>query len=209
MHIPFEACSTFTVSAGTNSGKTTLIFKILCDKYAFTEPVDRILYCYGVYQPLFDEMKAKIPKIQFHEGLPVDINSFATGKHCVCVLDDLMYAVVNDHKTCRLFTEYAHHLRLSVFFLTHNAFAQGKYSRTISLNSHYLILFRNLRDSSQILALGKQMYPGRSHVILEAYQDATSQKYGYLVIDMSPHSDDDTRLRANIFDDVWVYKPKQ
>ena len=75
MHIPFEPCSTFTVSAGTNSGKTTLIFQILCDKYAFKEPVDRILYCYGVYQPLFDEMKAKIPKIQFHEGLPDDIKS--------------------------------------------------------------------------------------------------------------------------------------
>ena len=208
MKIPFESSSTCTISGASNTGKTSFVYKLLSDHNAFTEPVHKIYYFYGVYQPLYDSMKSKLPNIEFHEGLPENMKQYATGKHCVCVLDDLMYAVVNDIESCRMFTEYAHHLKMSVLFLTHNAFAQGHYSRTISLNSHYIILFRNLRDSSQIVALGKQMYPGNHQVLVEAYQDATAAKYGYLLIDMSPHSSDTTRLRSNIFDDVWVYKPK-
>ena len=34
----------------------------------FTEHVSSILYCYGVYQSYFNEMK--VPNLEFHEGLP-------------------------------------------------------------------------------------------------------------------------------------------
>ena len=45
--------------------------------------------------------------------------------------------------------------------------------RTISLNAHYLILFKNPRDASQINHLAKQMYPTKSKFMVEAYRDAT------------------------------------
>ena len=34
--------------------------------------------------------------------------------------------------------------------------------RNISLNIHYIILFKNPRDSQQISTLARQMYPGNS-----------------------------------------------
>ena len=47
---------------------------------------------------------------------------------------------------------------------------KGKEMRTISLNTHYLIVFKNPRDNQQIATLARQMYPGRSHFLLEAFK---------------------------------------
>ena len=87
---------------------------------------------------------------------------------------------------------------------------QGKCSRTISLNTHVYVLFHNFRDGSSISTLGRQMYPGNSNVLTEAYKNATSKKYAYLLVDMSPHSPDDLRLRSNIFpgECTHIYLPQ-
>ena len=79
----------------------------------------------------------------------------------------------------------------------------------MSLNSHYLILFKNPRDSLQITTLARQMYPGQSQFLLEAFQDATREPHGYLVIDLKPATNDDERIRTNILDRQRqiVYKP--
>jgi hypothetical protein len=43
------------------------------------------------------------------------------------------------------------------------------------------------------------MYPGSTKYMLEAYQDATSKPFGYLLIDLKPQTDERIRLRSNIF----------
>jgi UDP-N-acetyl-D-mannosaminuronic acid transferase (WecB/TagA/CpsF family) len=40
-----------------------------------------------------------------------------------------------------------------------NLFHRGKHHRTISLNAHYMVVFKNPRDVLQIMALANQMYP--------------------------------------------------
>ena len=47
--------------------------------------------------------------------------------------------------------------------------------------------------------------------MVEAYEDATSQAYSYLFIDLKPTTDDKHRLKACIFPDDknnYVYVPK-
>ena len=75
------------------------------------------------------------------------------------------------------------------------------------LNIWHLILFRNMRDASQVNTLARQMFPANTSKLLEAYQDYTTSPSSYLVIDMSPHIDEDFRLRTNIFpgDDTITY----
>ena len=90
-------------------------------------------------------------------------------------------------------------------------FFQGKESRTISLNANYITVFANPRDKTQITNLSKQMYPGRSKFMREAYEDATKIPYGYLFIDLKPSTPNELRLRARIFPDegptvVYVLK---
>jgi len=47
--------------------------------------------------------------------------------------------------------------------------------------------------------LARQMYPNDSRFAVEAYRDATSLPYGYLLVDLKPEQDDWYRLRINIF----------
>ena len=76
------------------------------------------------------------------------------------MLDDQMIDASNDKRIVNLFTRGSHHRNLSVIYMVQNLFDQGKGSRSTSLNSHYLVLFKNPRDNKlQILTLAKQMYP--------------------------------------------------
>ena len=81
-----------------------------------------------------------------------------------------------------------------------NLFHQGKGNRSISLNSHYLVLFKNPRDKLQSLTLAKQMpYPGRTDFFLKQYEEAVLRRpYGYLLIDLKTTTQDDCRLRTKV-----------
>jgi len=124
-------------------------------------------------------------------------------------IDDLMYETNND--ITKLVTRGSHHTNTSVIFITQNMFSAGKETRTITLNAQYLVLFKNVRDKSQIAHLSRQMYPSKSKHMIESYTDATSEPYSYLFVDLKPNTDDKQRLKACIFPDDpqnYVYVPK-
>ena len=196
--VPFQAGSPIMVAGPTASGKTYWTHKLLTNQM-FTEHVTSVLYCYGVYQSYYNEMK--IPNLEFHEGLPSleKVQSLNDGQFHVIVLDDLMEYIIKSVETQNLFTKYCHHYNITAIFLTQNVFAQGPCSRTISINTHILVIFANKRDGSQAINLGKQLYPCNSKVFMEAYEDATSVLHGYLVIDCNPKSSRDLKLRTIFF----------
>ena len=74
------------------------------------------------------------------------------------IIDDLMKSVTIDDDVCDLFTEGAHHRKLSVVCFLHNIFYKAKGTRTMHLNCQYFIVFKNLRDVDQISILICQMY---------------------------------------------------
>ena len=196
--VPFHAGSPIMVAGPTSSGKTYWTHKLLT-RNMFTEPVASVLYCYGVFQDYFNQMK--IPNIEFHEGLPTleKVQSLHDGSFHVIVLDDLMEYIVKSIEVQNLFTKYCHHYNITVIFLTQNVFAQGLCARTININTHILVLFANKRDESQAMNLEKQLYPCNSKVFMDAYEDATSYLHGYLVIDCDPKSPLELKLRTKIF----------
>ena len=202
--VPFHAGSPIMVAGPTSSGKTYWTHKLLTHNM-FTESVASVLYCYGVFQDYFNQMK--IPNIEFHEGLPTleKVQSLHDGSFHVIVLDDLMEYIVKSIEVQNLFTKYCHHYNITVIFLTQNVFAQGPCARTININTHILVLFANKRDESQAMNLGKQLYPCNSKVFMDAYEDATSYLHGYLVIDCDPKSPRELKLRTKIFQENKQY----
>ena len=64
---------------------------------------------------------------------------------------------------------------------------------------NYMVLFQNLTDVSQIMALAHQMYPRRTEFFLEDFARATARPHGYMVIDMKQNTLDILRLRTFIF----------
>ena len=196
--VPFLAGSPIMISGPTGVGKTYFTYRLLSSNM-FTETIDSVLYCYGVYQPFFDTMS--MTSLEFHDGVPgLDtVQKLHNGKFNIIVLDDLLDHVIKSVDTQNLFTKYCHHYNITVILLTQNVFAQGPCSRTISLNTHILILFANKRDESQAITLGKQLYPHNVKGFLQAYEDATTQPFGYLVVDCDPKSPRQLKLRTNIF----------
>jgi len=183
------------VTGCTGSGKTTFVKKLLEHPQIFQPKPCKIMYCYGAWQSLFQQM----PTIQFHEGLPTkeDVDQFADGQHNLIILDDLMSDIVKDENIQNLFTRGSHHKKLTILYLCQNAFCQGKCARTISLNCAYLVLFKNPRDIYQIKLMGRQI--GLANTLPEAYEDCMSEPYGYLVVDMSPRHTGLPRLCSHIF----------
>ena len=76
-------------------------------------------------------------------------------------MDDLM--TNTDDRVVDIFTKISHHRNLSVVYLTQNLFYKNKQTRTLSLNSHYIVLFKNAGDATQVANLARQMYPVKVH----------------------------------------------
>ena len=123
-------------------------------------------------------------------------------------MDDLM--TITDDRVADIFTKISHHRNLSVVYLTRNLFNKNKLTRTLNLNSHYIVLFMNARDANQVANLARQMYPGNSTFMIEAFKNATSSPYGYLFMDLKQETDDKLSLRTVIFpaDLQYIYLRK-
>ena len=172
------------------------------------------LYCYGIWQKFFDEMEKSIDNIEFYEGLPTKetLDELASqNTKVLLILDDLFNKVVSSQDIAEVFTSGCHHRGFSCIFITQNVFNQGKYARTLALNSSYLIIFRNVRDGSQMARLGRQLFPQTGKYFLEAYNDSTSTPYGYLIVDLTCSSDNRFRLRTKVFpgEECFIYVSKQ
>ena len=197
---PFPECTSIAVSGATMSGKSFWTFCLLQEKETmYSWPPEKVLYCYGIYQPLFEEMEKEMPFMSIHHGLPSEDvqQSLASPTTCsLVILDDLMEQVTSSSDMESLFVKGVHHLHLSVQYINQNLYCKAKHSRTINLNTHIYVLIKNPRDVSQLQCLARQAFLGKSAFLMEAYKDATSQPYGYLVLDFSPGAEEAYRVRT-------------
>jgi len=75
-------------------------------------------------------------------------------------------------------------------------FPKNKEHRDISLNTKYIVAFKNPRDCQQISTLASQM---KKKFIVEAYKEATKKPHGYLLLDLTQNAVDEHRTRTEIF----------
>ncbi|GFV27344.1 uncharacterized protein TNCV_3795391 [Trichonephila clavipes] len=138
--------------------------------------------------------------------------SEAEEENCdLIVLDDMMNDVTSE--ISQMFTMGSHHKKYSIILITQNLFPRVKSMRDISLNAHYIILFRNNRDVSQAACFGRQAFPGRGKFFMDSYKKATEEPFSYLLVDVHPRSPEVQRLRKSLFPDRgminWVFVPKE
>ena len=165
-----------------------------------------IIYCLPDDQPI-DKYFTKFTVIR---GVP-EPSIFTDLRPRLVIIDDLMRETNSD--VVDLFTKGSHHFNVSIMYITQNIFNQGKGRRTISLNTHYIVAFKNPRDRVQIRTLSRQVCPENIHYIQEACKDATEVPFGYLLFDLKQSTPDLHRYRTNIFpsdapQDI-VYIPKK
>ena len=186
----FKHPFTCICSGPTGSGKTTFVRNVL--KYNMIQPPPQNIVWLGT--PI------EMDGIEFHSDIPEDIeDKFSPNMNNLLIIDDLMTQCHSDERMTRLFSVGSHHRNLSIIFIIHNLFHQGREMRNMSLNSHYLVLLKNPRDSQQIATLARQIYPAEWRFLVEAYDEATTNPHGYLVLDLKPDTPDTLRVRTSIF----------
>lgn len=198
---------TCLISGPTQSGKTHFVFELLDNIDIIIKPTPKnIIWCYGEYQDKYRELPKNIILSNGLDGLQCIDKSVPN----LVILDDLMHEAGNNLDVAELFTKGSHHRNLSVILIVQNIFHQGKVMRTVSLNAHYMILFKNPRDASQIRCLAQQLFPGKINYLLDAYKQATSRPHGYLILDLKQDTPDNLRIVSDIlpYSNCFVYLPK-
>ena len=188
---------TMIVAGPTKSGKTEFVKQLIeWNNQWIHPPPDKIVWCYREWQPAYEILQRE-HQVHFIQNLPEDdevLVSDPTRRHLL-IFDDMMGSKALD-AIVEWFARKAHHRNTSVIYITQNLFERAKQYRTISLNAHYLVLFKNPRDKSQVTNLSRQLeLPGLNH----AYQDATNRPHGYLLIDLTSSTPDHLRLRSELF----------
>jgi hypothetical protein len=141
---------TMIVAAATGSGKSTWVKELLLRKDVMIKPSpQRVIWFYKRWQPLYSELKNLVPDMEFVQGIPPTIKRddfFDTRYPTLFIIDDLMKDATQSTDICELYTEGSNHRNLSVISLLQNLYYRGKEMRTMSLNTHYMVLFKNPRD---------------------------------------------------------------
>ncbi len=198
---------TCLIAGPTQSGKTHFTISLLRDMKKMFEPVpDRVVWCHGQYH---GGLKALPKFVEVVEGLDI-LNELDGSERTLLILDDLMHEAGSAKEVSELFTKGSHHRDLSVIMIVQNMFHQGKIMRTVSLNTHYMVLFKNPRDAGQIRHLASQLFPGRVQYLVDAYKQATSAPHGYLLLDFTQNTPDEERVASGVLpgEEGFYYLPK-
>jgi len=97
-----------------------------------------------------------------------------------------------------VFSRYAHHDGFSVFHVMQNLYVQGKQMLSIGRNISHMILFAMTRDGRLLRNLATEIFPGKTFLLLEAYEMATRERFGYLCVDLRPYCPTPLRLRTGL-----------
>ena len=141
------------IAGMTGSRKTAWVRSLLQQaSEAICLPPERIIWCYSQWQSAYTEMLVAMLHIEFVKGIPTALEQDSyldVKKQNLIVFDDQMIDASKDRRIVNLFTRGSyncnHNCNLSVIYIVQNLFHQGKGSRSISLNSHYLTLIPRAR----------------------------------------------------------------
>lgn len=199
----FKHPTTIVLAGPTQCGKTHFLIKAIRAQRFQPEP-QRIVWVYGEMQAAYEELARDMPGIEFIKGFTTELyETFDSRVRNLLILDDQMENKAahkrGENAVTKFFTQGSHHRNLTVVYIVQNLFNQDGAMRTISLNTHYMVLFKNPRDATQVRTLSLQMYPDNPRMLVEAYRDATSQPYGYLLLNFRPDAYDALRIMTDVF----------
>jgi len=184
----------FVGSPGT--GKTEMCINLLNQlNECFTTVPEHIYYYYEHWQPIYDRLPANTTLVQ---GVP---DTFPDTSRKIIVLDDLADLLMSSHNLYRLASVHARHSETYVFCLKHNLFSKERFSRDLAIAVNYYALFENVRYSTQLTTLARQIMPNKVQFFLDAYRKSVA-KYGYLFVDLMPRRTE--RLLSDILSPIPV-----
>lgn len=191
----FMAPFTMIVCGCSMSGKSHFLSNLIKHRHHLIggRPIKRIIWCCKSKDFAPPDLEKEV---EIFEGLPLiqDIDP-----DTLLIADDMQLDCDKQKELASLFTVFSHHRSISTVISLQNLFAKMAHSRDLSLNTTYLVLFKNIRDKMQFSHLSRQLSPRNSNELQNIYKEATAPLYGYLVMDFNPRQPDIIRYLTNIF----------
>ena len=157
----FKHPTTIQVSCPTLCGKTRLVVRILEEQLVQQFPT-RMIWVFSEWKPEYEQARAFYPQIEFVRGWSDKLyESLRQNENNLLIINDQMVDAGDRKTLSNLNTKKAHNKNLTVLYLVQNVYNNSKSQRTVSLKTHYNVVFRNERDASQFRSpLTYQMQPG-------------------------------------------------
>jgi len=201
---PYRMC----VCGASASGKTKFTMDLLLDKKV--QPFDKIIWIAPEYSLKQVKMKNFCEMIGKHISVFSDINKdqeeieklieeyYNKGFQTCIVIDDMMSE--QNKFISNLFTA-GRHLNSSVIELTQRIFTPK--NRTHRMNTSYFVIFR-FGDVLECKMLCRMINPNHANELLDLYENATSKKFGCLILDNKWHElDDENKKLLRYRDTKW------
>ena len=144
--------TSFFPAGPTQCGKSSFLHELIkSSRKKYSHRPGKFFFFYSVWQELYDEIDKLNYEIEWYAGMPdadfIHESVDSTGNDTL-IFDDL--AGYLNKSTVELFNVLSHHMHANVCFVVHNLFSKNVFFREISLNSRYICIYKNPRDSSSI-----------------------------------------------------------
>ena len=174
-----------------------------------TKKLKFVLIYYQEWQEAYDKIKKLVDNVKFVKGAPAslehvidELRQYNKDDLKMCIFDDMLTNMTSFMDS--LFTTISHHYTCSMIFISQSIF--GKSLRTVSINSHYMIVFKSPRDSLQFSTLAHQVEPSNSSFLKSVFLNATERAHGYLILNFTQEQHKNCRYLTNLFPDEWPVK---
>lgn len=196
MLLKFIANSNILVIGASGSGKTTAVLRIVRNQLFDPKP-DHIYYLYGAHQKEFEEWGKDEynPKITFISGLDLSVIEKHKNGHKLLIIDDLILQLNKD--LAQHFIAGSSHKNTTTIFISHSLYLNNELYRLISNNSQYIMLFKNKRNLSQVVRLGRQILGSQYDLLVSAYKYVKS--YEFVLLSFHPLVPEELLVTADYF----------
>ena len=168
---------TLIVAGPSICGKSTFVIRLFEFREQLCDVFKNLVWCHSE-----NNAPLHLKKFSFVKGVWVIENP--QNIPILIVSDDLMDSAYNT-KGSKLFTKGSHHRNISFVLITQNLFHQGSSSRDVSLNSKYIVVFKNPRAKTQIVHLTGHVYTENIPSFLKTYLEACKETHSYLFLDLT------------------------
>ena len=203
---PIRHPSSWTISGCSQAGKTYYTKEIIRNiSRVYNAEFKNIVIYYTEDQPCYSEIQQLDSRVQL-----VANQNYSPPSNSLLIFDDQMNENMRDKKFSDLFTKKIHHRNISVIILTQNLFPKGQFARDVRLSTHYITIFKSPLFKSQVMHLGRQLYPEFPKFLYDAYKQATESCYGNLFLDLHPATSDELRVWSGVLPhekNPIVYRP--
>jgi hypothetical protein len=189
----------------TMCGKTTFIRDLLLHKHS---PYEALYICahrlnQPAYRNIIDTLSDQGIPVTTFTTIPEEAIEFDPSKKNCLIVDDLIEEAEKSRYMGHLLRDGSHHDNTTLVLVSHWVCGGGD-ARRQRLQMDYMIFFRFPADKEAGHGIGCQIAPGKVDRFMEIYEDATSEQYRPLIVDLSNAYYVDPRLRFRCsWDEVY------